>query len=536
MDRRQLEQVLSAVSEIVLVFQAADGALLWGNTAAEDFFRISLDGSSRETNTSLWSAVCSVLYSYCPVEQCLTTGTEAWDECTADDGRVFALHSYPVRDAAGSCISVVETARDITFRRGIEGQLQEALDAADAANLVKDQFIANISHELRTPLNGVVGITELLLGTYQDPELQKYLKMIQQSGSRLHDVVQKILEFTKLEGEELNSSRMRFHVGTLVRDVAEEYRKLVMQREIAISVDVSSAADRWVEGPPGKLRQILRRLLDNAIKFTPSGTVRVAVTPVEPRQADQNNNNSSTRDITCRFTVSDSGIGIPEAQLDKVFDAFMQVESGFTREYGGIGLGLTLAQRQAHSINSDIRLNSQPGAGTEASFTVTFTDVFQDGNAHEYPDTSPVTASSTESRGDEAANEPLRVLVAEDDRINLRVITAILRAQGAFVDTAENGRQAVDALRLAAYDIVLMDLQMPELDGLQATRIIRDPSSGVTDSSVPVVAVTAFSSSDDQAACQEAGMDAFLEKPISAFRLLKVVAEMTAQDARVFPS
>ncbi|AFG36388.1 response regulator [Spirochaeta africana] len=524
----KIEYIISAVSDGVVYFRAADHRVVWANRSAAtmlDTTRAELRG--RDSN-QLWHGLCLPDTAACPVERCFAAQTPYWVECSTTQGTELVAHAYPVHDEAAEFIGVVLTLRDITYRKTIEEQLQEAFDRADSANLVKDQFIANISHELRTPLNGIIGITELMLRSSLTPDQERFIGMIQQSGNRLHEVVREILAFTQLETEELRGQEIRFHLGALMRDTAEPFQARALRKGLGFRITIPAELQTWVEGQSGRLRQILRSLLDNAVKFTREGSIEVRLTQTTGEQPADGG-------ISCEICVADTGIGIPPEYLQQIFEPFMQVEAGFRREYGGIGLGLSMAQRQARAMNTELQLASTPGRGTRVFFTMqlrrvnTATGLVDTGDVSmEYVSSargSSPGGSSTPSPGGSAAVSGSRILVAEDDRINQRVITAILRAQGCVVETVENGRQALSVLETGDYDLVLMDLQMPEMDGLQATQIIRDPASPVRDHSIPIVAVTAFASELDRTACMDAGMDGFLGKPISAAKLLQTIRE-----------
>ncbi|MFW6364315.1 MAG: response regulator, partial [Spirochaeta sp.] len=512
----QLEHILSALNNGVLFYADSTRRVGWINRAGLELLDSDESGVLDKRSSEVQERLCTTGGEGDPVAACFRTHAESWSECTSPTGAHLIQHAYPVHDARNRFLGVVQTIRDITFRKKMETQLQEALDEADSANIIKDQFIANISHELRTPLNGIVGISELLLRSAVSPEQERFISMIQQSGNRLHEVVQEILAFTQLETDELRNQEIRFHIGTLVQQTSLLYKEKAEQKGLQFEVAVDAELQTWVVGQPGRLRQLLRSLLDNAVKFTPEGRINVDV-----RKPDDARNNGV---LVCEFTISDTGIGIAPEDRSRIFEPFVQVEAGFTREYGGIGLGLSLAKRQVHALGSELRLESDVGAGTSVQFRLELrrADSRPDERAEAVSESvqepeEPVEAGTMPqaerndflSRSASAAGG-MRVLVAEDDRINQRVITAILRAQGAVVDAVENGREAVQALEEAEYDVVLMDLQMPEMDGIQATQIIRDPDSGGCNHSVPIIAVTAFTSEIDRTRCLDAGMNDFL--------------------------
>lgn len=513
-----ITQILSAVRDAVLFYSGADCAVVWANKAAEDL--IGVDRGELQGHCSSWylATIGSTCTCDDPVVYSFRHGIEAWTECLGRQGEDLVLHAYPVNEPDGTTSGVILTIRDISYRKKMEQQLQDALERADAANIVKDQFISNMSHELRTPLNGVIGVADLLLESDLTPQQRRFVTMVQQSGMRLHEVVQNILAFTQLEIDELRTQTIRFRPALLIRETADVFKKKAEANGVELLISIDNALQRWVIGRPASLRQIIRSLLDNAVKFTHAGSINLTATCLSQQHDDPL--------LRCRFTVQDTGIGIDPRFHAVLFEPFQQVESGLTRRYGGLGLGLALAQRQARTLGSEIQLQSDGKSGSTLFFDVYLQPDLPGAESAISNVYTAVKGRSDELAHDEAINSnktELRILVAEDDRINQRVMTSILRAQGHVVEMVENGRQAIAALQQGDYELVLMDVQMPEIDGIQAVKIVRSAESGVRNPRIPVVAVTAFTAELDRTACIEAGMDGFLGKPVSVSRLMTAV-------------
>ncbi|AFG36614.1 PAS domain-containing sensor histidine kinase [Spirochaeta africana] len=352
----QLSQILAAVSDMVMYYAADDMRITWANRAAEQTMNAAPGELIGKHCYSLWSNTPDKACTGCPVVHCFRTRQADWWEHTKPNGETWVIHAHPVLTPSGRFLGVVETARNITYRVRMESELQAALDQADAANIVRDQFIANMSHELRTPLNGIIGVVELLQSDPQVSESQReLLQMIGESGNRLYDVVQEILAFSRLDSSSLQQQRMRFHIPSVLDGTANGYAAQASEKGLDFAVDYSRLQQEWVEGYPGRLRQILSHILHNAIKFTTAGTIQVeaAVAP------------SPTAKLS--VTVHDSGIGIPTDALSRVCEPFFQTDTGLTRTFGGVGLGLTIAQRLLQEVGGELEIRSTPGEGTSVT-------------------------------------------------------------------------------------------------------------------------------------------------------------------------
>jgi signal transduction histidine kinase/ActR/RegA family two-component response regulator len=430
------------------------------------------------------------------------------------DGRLitFELSGTLSEDEHGEPV-LCGIGRNINERKQFEAKLSLAMAEAEAANRAKSEFLANMSHEIRTPMAAILGFADVLLEHPDSSEAQDAAITIKRNGEHLLEIINDILDLSKIEAGRLRIERIPCSPCRVVADVAAMMQHRASAKDLRLAVEYQTPLPRMITCDALRLRQILTNLVGNAIKFTELGTVRIVVRLVE-----------EGRTSSLEIDVIDTGIGIPPERLDRLFDPFLQADMSTTRTFGGTGLGLTISRRLAQMLHGDIRVESELGNGS------TFTLSLRLGNLLGAPMfTSPdeiddVQHGEEEDEDAHVENLNLRVLLAEDSPDNQRLIAFVLQKAGADVTIVENGVLAVAALETAArrknpFDLVLMDMQMPVMDGYQATREIR-----ARDYPLPVIALTADAMEGQRQKCLAAGCSDYLTKPIDRRKLLKALA------------
>ncbi len=412
------------------------------------------------------------------------------------------------RTAAGGIVTVCP---DITDLKNDARALAEARDAAQAANAAKSQFLANMSHEIRTPLNGVIGLAQALGGTRLTPQQTEMLDLIQSSGRTLQVLLSDILDLARVESGRLELCEEAFDLGRAVRDAAQLYEASAREKGLQFFVDIAPDVDRWIVGDVVRLKQILTNLVSNAVKFTGEGFVSLTAAPGPARDGAP----------TLRFSVEDTGIGFDSQTRDRLFSRFEQADGAITRKFGGSGLGLAISRQLAEMMGGDLDCESEPGGGSAFILTVPFR-----------PAEAPGATAPAAGEDAAAATGTVRVLLADDHPVNRRVVEMILAQADVALTSVEDGAQAVQAARDGDYDLILMDMQMPVMDGLSATREIRLHEAAMGLERTPVVMLTANALPEHIAAGEAAGADRHLAKPFDAAELLGLVVELPRGGAR----
>jgi CheY-like chemotaxis protein/two-component sensor histidine kinase len=394
-------------------------------------------------------------------------------------------------------------------------ELAEERDArlvAETANRVKAEFLAGMSHEIRTPMNAIVGFTDLALKTQVNQDVREYLGTVRTSAQWLMHIVSDVLEFSRMEGGRLQLEDARFSFAEVIRSAIQIVQPEADAKNLSIRCKLDSQIPLALRGDAMRVRQIAFNLIENAVKYTPSGGVMVTAS-LEAKSADA---------VLIRVSVADTGIGIPVEKQKNIFEPFSHDGRRAGKSVAGVGLGLAIARRLVELMGGTIEVKSQLGAGSTFEFTAWF-----------HKAERSLKSDKREDADWHKTLRPLRILIAEDNAINRRLATKLLQSTGHHVTQASNGKEVVDLFATEAFDLVLMDVEMPELNGLEATRQIRE--SEHPSSHVPIYALTAHALAGDREKCVAAGMDGYLTKPLELDKILKIVADVSRAQKNLEP-
>lgn len=419
--------------------------------------------------------------------------------------RCLDVQILPVFDARKVILGRLLVLRDITDLQNAIEELKISRGAAEAASKAKSQFLATMSHEIRTPMNAVIGLSGLLAATDLDESQAEYVQLIQTSASSLMAIINDILDFSKIEAGKLSLDHTRFSLRELVAQTVKPFSLEAAGKGLDLLTTIQEDIPSIVGGDPARLKQILVNLIGNALKFTAKGQIEIIVEKLP----------GHTSPVNLRFSVLDTGIGIPPEKMSHLFERFHQLDNTTTRKYGGTGLGLSIVKSLVELMGGTLDVKSKPGVGSRFSVTLPF-------SLHETGCESGVEAAEAHTAASAASS--YRVLLAEDNKTNQLLMTTLLKKLGYSTDIARNGAEALKMLEANKYDLILMDVQMPEMDGFEATGEIRRLESG-TGKHIPIIALTANAMSGDREQCLSASMDDYLSKPVNSRDLHKVLGK-----------
>ncbi len=409
--------------------------------------------------------------------------------------------------------------RDVSERKRFEAELVRAKNAAEEANKAKGVFLATMSHEIRTPLSNVIGMAELTLEAELSEELRENLEMILDSAVSLLDIINDILDLAKIEARGISLAHVDFNLRRALERTMRNFSTQAARKNDTLFLEVAPDVPDVLNGDPGRLAQVLRNLVHNAIKFTENGSITISVTRKEPGDDP----------VTLLFSVSDTGIGVPQDKINRLFLSFTQVDSTYQEKYKGTGLGLAISKKLVELMGGAIWVESDEGKGSVFSFTTTLRPQSRQQDADHRPTRSRHEQPSEDNAEAPRLDEPASILFAEDNAINQLFIADFLKSAGHRVTTVSNGKEALAAFAQQPFDLILMDIQMPEMDGIEATRSIRGAKNPPFDKAIPILALTAYAMREDRRRFLEAGMNGCITKPVDRPLLLRTVVELVLE-------
>ncbi len=425
----------------------------------------------------------------------------------------------PIKNDDGITAGFVYVFRDISDRRqaeealkNSEEQLKKAKNAAEQANRAKSEFLATMSHEIRTPISGIIGVSQMLMEHDVDNEIRENISLIKNSAESLENIINDILDFSKIEAGKMELMLTDFDIRKTVGETMKTFSLASRQKGLNLLMDVDPEIPRFVKGDPDRLSQIIRNLVGNAVKFTESGEICVGI----------HKDNSGGESLRFIFSVKDTGIGIPKDKHEKLFKSFSQIDNPLSRKARGTGLGLSICKQIVEMMEGQIWLESEKGVGSTFYFSARFAPSFH----KEDKEMNNLNGEQNQI----VDFKPLRVLVAEDNLLNRKFLLHFLEKAGFECETVGNGKEVLKRLEQECFDMILMDIQMPEMDGFEATQQIRNSKSGPIDPQIPIIALTAYAMKGDRERILQAGMDDYVSKPVDMEELFLIVKRVARAD------
>ncbi|GAB3817279.1 hypothetical protein GCM10028895_13250 [Pontibacter rugosus] len=499
----QLDLIISN-SPMALFSTNASGDILFAQGKGFELLNLQTNGLIGKSFFDVFSKYPRILNRFRKALNGETVETE--DET---DGYYLRSHYIPVHNDTGQLVGVTGFAIDITDRVTNERELIKAKEIAENSVQVKEQFLANMSHEIRTPMNGIIGLTNVLQKTTLDQEQHKFLKAIQTSANNLMLIINDLLDFSKITSQNFTFEQIDFSMQEVVQEIIDLMESRAEERGNKLIIKTAANLPDQLTGDPLRLKQIIFNLVGNAIKFTEGGEVKLIIHIARQEEGS----------LVIEFTVEDTGIGIPKDKLEDIFNSFNQGSNHTSRKYGGTGLGLSISKKLVEMQGGAIAVRSRVGHGSAFTFSLPF--LVKDMLAA--PATEGVFQEADEQLLYDLGN--IRVLLAEDNEINQLLITTVLGGWNVHIDAVLNGVEAIKMFEQNHYDIVLMDMQMPEMDGYDATKFIRQQQG--SKAQIPVIALTAHATTGEIEKCLAAGADAYVSKPFDPDHLYQTMHRLT---------
>ena len=419
------------------------------------------------------------------------------------ENKYFEIFYTAIRDKSKNIIGVIGIAADVTMHKRIQEELEKAKTLAEDTAKIKEEFLANMSHEIRTPMNGIIGLTRILLNTTLSEEQREYLTSIMQCSDNLMVIINDILDFSKIEAGKMTFEKVDFTIKDSIKHSIELFQSKADEKGIQLVSEIEAGIPPTICGDPTRLSQILNNLISNSIKFTEKGEVRISARVSQ----------KSAKSVRILFEIKDSGIGIPEKSLSTIFESFTQASSDTTRKFGGTGLGLTIVKKLVELQNGEINVKSKINVGTSFIFHIEYI-------------ISETTIKVADTKKTEDNLSHLSILIAEDNKINQLVVRKIFADWKVTVEFADNGQEAVQLAQSKHFDLILMDIQMPIMDGLTASKTIRTTLQEPY-CSVPIMAMTAHATALEKQKCMDHGMNDHINKPFEPLELKNKILALT---------